>query len=63
MSDLSMIIKLFEDVSLLFCDIIVKKGGKDQEKIQSSTTPDPGYHKHESMLSPMHYWILTSGLI
>ena len=22
-----------------------KKDGKDQEKIQSSTTPDPGYHK------------------
>ena len=21
-----------------------KKGGKDQETIQSSTTPDPGYH-------------------
>ena len=21
-----------------------KKGGKDQESIQSSTTPDPGYH-------------------
>ena len=21
-----------------------KKGGKDQELIQSSTTPDPGYH-------------------
>ena len=21
-----------------------KKGGKDQDKIQSSTTPDPGYH-------------------
>ena len=24
--------------------IISKKGGKDQESIQSSTTPDPGYH-------------------
>ena len=22
----------------------IKKGGKDQELIQSSTTPDPGYH-------------------
>ena len=22
----------------------VKKGGKDQETIQSSTTPEPGYH-------------------
>ena len=22
-----------------------KKGGKDQQSIQSSTTPDPGYHK------------------
>ena len=22
-----------------------KKDGKDQETIQSSTTPDPGYHK------------------
>ena len=21
-----------------------KKGGKDQESIKSSTTPDPGYH-------------------
>ena len=21
-----------------------KKGGKDQETIQSNTTPDPGYH-------------------
>ena len=23
----------------------MKKGEKDQELIQSSTTPDPGYHK------------------
>ena len=23
---------------------ISKNGGKDQESIQSSTTPDPGYH-------------------
>ena len=23
---------------------IKQKGGKDQETIQSSTTPDPGYH-------------------
>ena len=22
----------------------IKKGGKDQESIQSRTTPDPGYH-------------------
>ena len=22
----------------------IKKGGKDQESIQSSTTPDPGHH-------------------
>ena len=22
-----------------------KKGGKDREPIESSTTPDPGYHK------------------
>ena len=33
----------------VFCDDVVhklesKKGGKDQETIQSSTTPDPGYH-------------------
>ena len=25
-----------------------RKGGKDQESIQSSTTPDPGYHTSES---------------
>ena len=24
--------------------IVSKKGGKGQESIQSSTTPDPGYH-------------------
>ena len=28
----------------LCTEIIGKKGGKDQETIQSSTTPDPGYH-------------------
>ena len=26
------------------CFIESKKGGKDQETIQLSTTPDPGYH-------------------
>ena len=26
------------------CSAQSKKGGKDQESIQSSTTPDPGYH-------------------
>ena len=25
-------------------DVVSKKDGKDQETIQSSTTPDPGYH-------------------
>ena len=27
-----------------FTSIGSKKGGKEQESIQSSTTPDPGYH-------------------
>ena len=26
------------------CRYVSKKDGKDQETIQSSTTPDPGYH-------------------
>ena len=26
------------------CPIESKKGGKDQESVQSSTTPEPGYH-------------------
>ena len=25
-------------------DVISKEDGKDKEKIQSSSTPDPGYH-------------------
>ena len=32
-----------------------KQGGKDQESIQSSTTPDPGYHMSES-LSHTYFW-------
>ena len=29
---------------LMIHNIKSKKGGEDQESIQSSTTPDPGYH-------------------
>ena len=29
----------------------VQKGGQNQEFIQSSTTPDPGYHMGKSALS------------
>ena len=34
------------EVNRGFTDLICKskKGGKDQESIQSSITPDPGYH-------------------
>ena len=28
---------------VLYVQYKIKKGGKDQESIQSSTTPDPGY--------------------
>ena len=28
----------------VFVPYVCKKGGKEQEYIQSSTTPDPGYH-------------------
>ena len=31
-------------VCVFVCLFSSKKGGKDQESIQSSTTPDPGYH-------------------
>ena len=30
----------------------VRKGGKDRELIQSSTTPDPGYHKTQDWVNP-----------
>ena len=32
-----------------------KKGSKDQELIQSSTTPDPGYHIGKSILLAHNY--------
>ena len=31
-------------LNMWFKSLQRKKGGKDQESIQSSTTPDPGYH-------------------
>ena len=31
-------------IRVLICISIGKKEGKDQESIQSSTTPDPGHH-------------------
>ena len=34
---------MFNMMSLLLCFMTSKKEGKDQESIQSSTTPDPGY--------------------
>ena len=35
-----------------------KKGGKDQESIQSSTTPNPGYHMASGpeTLKAGHHW-------
>ena len=30
--------------SLEYLEFLSKKGGKDQQTIQSSTIPDPGYH-------------------
>ena len=32
-----------------------KKEGKDQESIQSSTTPDPGYHCESDNFTIRHY--------
>ena len=32
-----------------------KKGGKDQESIQSSTTPDPGYQWESNKLTVRHH--------
>ena len=32
-----------------------KKGGKDQESIQSSTTPDPGYHMRKRQNPIKHH--------
>ena len=32
-----------------------KKGGKDQESIQSSTTPDPGYQWESDQLTVRHH--------
>ena len=32
-----------------------KKGGKDQESIQSSTTPDPGYQWESNKLAVRHH--------
>ena len=32
-----------------------KKGGKDQELIQSSTTPDPGYHMGSDTNTSKHH--------
>ena len=32
-----------------------KKGGKDQESIQSSTTPDPGYQWESNKLTIRHH--------
>ena len=34
----------FWTTDVVSCNNESKKGGKDQESIQSSTTPDPGYH-------------------
>ena len=34
----------FLTANVVGCNNESKKGGKDQQSMQSSTTPDPGYH-------------------
>ena len=41
------------NVRHLYCKS--KKEGKDQESIQSSTTPDPGYQRESSKLTIRHH--------
>ena len=38
-------VEIDQDLNRLSNPNISNKGGKDQETIQLSTTPDPGYHK------------------
>ena len=44
MKDNQMAAKMAAACCVAFVDTLSKKYGKDQETIQSSTTPDPGYH-------------------
>ena len=39
----------------VFVDTLSKKYGKDQETIQSSTTPDPGYHMGKQQKYNKHH--------